>query len=97
MNSDLISREWLEKQIYVSTNCYLQAHKDAHFDVYKRGWNDAIDYIIDNAPTVEPERPKGKWVFDGWGTYCSECGYRPKIGCGKFCSECGAQMNCNDK
>lgn len=28
---------------------------------YQQGWNDAIDAIIDNAPTIE-ERPKGKWI-----------------------------------
>lgn len=39
------------------------------------------------------ERPHGEWLFDGWGTCCSECGYRPKIGGGKFCSECGADMS----
>ena len=33
---------------------------------------------IDNAPTIEPERKTGKWIYgeddgqDGW--YCSECG-----------------------
>ena len=55
---------------------------------------------IDNAPTVEvrDNKPKqGEWIFDGWGTYCSECGYRPKIGCGKFCSECGVQMKNGEK
>jgi len=26
---------------------------------YQQGWNDAIDAIIDNAPTVE--RPQGEW------------------------------------
>jgi len=27
---------------------------------YMRGWNDAIDTIIDTAPTVE--RPQGEWI-----------------------------------
>ena len=77
---DLISREALKKDL---------ASYDKEF---------APDWVlncIDNAPTVEvrDNKPKqGEWIFDGWGTYCSECGYRPKIGCGKFCSECGAQM-----
>ena len=50
-----------------------------------RGWNDAIDAIIDNAPTVD-ERPQGKWfgrhyIRPSTGKYdvhmlvCSECGY----------------------
>lgn len=28
---------------------------DADAESYKRGWNDAIDSIIENAPTIEPE------------------------------------------
>ena len=43
---------------------------DADAESYKRGWNDAIDSIIENAPTIEPERKKGKWIDDN----CSECG-----------------------
>lgn len=59
--------------------------KDAKFpivpegisEVYVKGWNDAIDAIIDNAPTVE-ERPKGKWVlketdYDDGGNNLYEC------------------------
>ena len=34
---------------------------DADAESYKRGWNDAIDSIIENAPTIETERKKGKW------------------------------------
>ena len=77
---DLISREALKKDL-------------ASYD--KEFAPDCVLNCIDNAPTVEvrDNKPKqGEWIFDGWGTYCSECGYRPKIGCGKFCSECGAQM-----
>ena len=79
-DGDLISREALKKDL---------ASYDREF---------APDWVlncIDNAPTVEvrDNKPKqGEWIFDGWGTYCSECGDRPKIGCGKFCSECGADM-----
>lgn len=28
---------------------------DADAESYKRGWNDAIDSIIENEPTIEPE------------------------------------------
>lgn len=48
---------------------------------------------LDLAIKLLEKRPQGEWRFDGWGTYCSECGYRPKIGGGKFCSECGAKMS----
>lgn len=52
MNSDLISREELKE------------HK---FPIpligdYQQGWNDAIDAIIDNAPTVE--QPTDEWCTD---------------------------------
>ena len=53
----------------------------------------AID-LLKNAPTIEPERKKGKWKLDrdterDW--YCSECGY---IGNRwfPFCPNCGADM-----
>lgn len=35
---------------------------DADAESYKRGWNDAIDAIIEQEPTIEPERKKGKWI-----------------------------------
>ena len=57
---------------------------------YQQGWNDAIDAIIDNAPTVEQEcyitgaqwnefmkehkRPQGEWIIDGHHYKCSLCG-----------------------
>lgn len=58
---------------------------------YQQGWNEAIDAIIDNAPTVvnemlTPERPQGEWKALGfvpsrryaWCT-CSNCGKTTKI------------------
>lgn len=47
-------------------------------EAYVKGWNDAIDAIVENAPTVEPK--KGKWIritnkaapIQMWN--CSECG-----------------------
>ena len=51
-----------------------------------------IQQSLDLAIKSLEDRPQGEWKFDGWGTYCSECGHRPKIGGGKFCSECGAEM-----
>lgn len=39
------------------------------------------------------EQKQGKWVFDGWGTSCSECGYRPKLsGDWNYCPNCEADM-----
>lgn len=50
---DLIRREELLTSQFVHTECYLQANKDRHYDVYKKGWNDALQDAYDNAPTVD--------------------------------------------
>ena len=42
---DLLAR--LEGFKYVTTDVMLKEHEVAHFDVYKRGWNDAIQAVID--------------------------------------------------
>ena len=50
---------------------------------------------IDNAPTVEPRRPKGLWTFDEKGYfYCDQCGKYPRdqYATTDFCSKCGADM-----
>lgn len=59
-----------------------------------------VEDLIENAPTIEPERKKGEWIEDGYNHYkaiCSECG-EP---CGtyvmgeprdRFCKWCGADM-----
>lgn len=55
--------------------------------------------VIKNAPTIEPERKKGKWIEHNphkWGLgivfECSECG--EKIDCepSNYCPNCGADM-----
>jgi hypothetical protein len=52
---DLISRQVLLAEQFASLECILQANKDANFDVYKRGWNDALQTVYDNAPSAQPE------------------------------------------
>lgn len=67
-------------------------------EVYVKGWNDAIDAIVDNAPTVE-ERPKGEWIGRLFGTAlcrfsyftCSNCGSSTAVNT-NFCPKCGADM-----
>ena len=55
--------------------------------------------MLESAPTVQPERKKGKWIYDGQYHYrCSNCGEHiygdadatPDIN--KFCWNCGADM-----
>ena len=57
---------------------------------------------IENAPTIEPERKKGRWVYlpriHGIDTstrtysypFCSECGHEHPVA--NFCQNCGADM-----
>ena len=42
---DLLVR--LEGFKYVTTDVMLKEHELAHFDIYKKGWNDAIQATID--------------------------------------------------
>ena len=48
----LINADALYEHKFVSTECFLRANQEAGYDIYKRGWNDAIDAVIDNAPTI---------------------------------------------
>ena len=58
---------------------------------------------INDMPTIEPQRKKGKWIEHNphkWGLgivfECSECG--EKIDCepSNFCPNCGAEMEGQD-
>ena len=63
---------------------------------YKGRYDVVTAYDIANAPTIEPERKKGKWVKDNYGnTVCSKClGMRRdnRINHINFCNQCGADM-----
>lgn len=67
MMGNLIRREELLTSQFVHTECYLQANKDRHYDVYKKGWNDALQAAYDNAPTVDAVEV----------VRCRDCKYRP--------------------
>ena len=60
-------------------------------DIGKHGWREAIN----NLPTAEPERKKGKWVYEDEMT-CSVCGFECDdpyyLGDAKYCPSCGARM-----
>jgi hypothetical protein len=68
---------------------------------YSKGWNDAVDAIMENAPTVEAEPVRhGKWMFTPSDAFeamftkpkCSECGFESADG-GNYCPACGARMD----
>lgn len=54
--------------------------------------------LVEDAPTIEPERKKGKWILhkDGSGT-CDQCRFTQIAvwdydGWQNFCGHCGAKM-----
>lgn len=75
--------------------------EDVDAEAYERGWNDAVDAVVEYAPTIEPERKTGQWkvqAIKGRGrdlVYCSECGFGKHINETRrynFCPNCGADM-----
>ena len=58
-------------------------------------YNFALNRVLE-APTVEPQRKKGKWEWNGFNIQCSECGAMPDfdstIPLYSFCPSCGAEM-----
>lgn len=55
-----------------------------------------VEDMIENAPTVTPERKKGKWIdksggIEGAWNYCSVCGEQA-IDLYDYCPNCGARM-----
>lgn len=90
--SDLISRKWLME-------CVDEGW--IKFDTEK-DTNTYIHLVRDIAPSAQPERRKGKWIYRpeiGWGEawVCSECEEITKSTImGKprynFCPMCGADM-----
>ena len=78
--------------------------KDADAESYKRGWNDALDAVADNAPTIEPVK-HGRWipVTNGRGGHeCDQCHeYAPSWQTGEehltnYCPNCGVRMTKED-
>ena len=72
-------------------------HTDLSFDA-----KEALEDEIENAPTIEPERRKGKWIGNPRHQACSECHTTYCVPDGQdgaldmtfynFCPHCGADM-----
>ena len=74
------------------------------------GFSDTYDKaciigVIDEEPTIEPERKKGEWMFEEYpdGYYHSECTVcgasvdeRAYLDKWKYCPKCGARMRIDD-
>ena len=73
---------------------------DADKESYKRGWNDAVDAIVECTDTIDPVK-HGKWINDDVGVHCSECfcgwkfltGIPVEVYGFNYCSYCGAKMD----
>ena len=68
---------------------------------WAEAFNECAD-MVDEQPTIEPERKKGKWIDRGWSGdgrgnswhewECSECKHITKGAKWDFCPNCGADM-----
>lgn len=66
---------------------------------HRVSWKDAVIDTLDDLPSAQPERKKGKWLpdceYDGedeWYFYtCSCCEYQSDDKF-KYCPNCGAEM-----
>lgn len=110
MNEDLISRKALIKEFAVrarvARNWKESAINNGNDESAIRA--DAIlsfitevKLTIENAPTVENERPTGKWISDGFcfstqKFKCSIC-HLPELEKTNYCPNCGADMRGNTK
>ena len=68
------------------------------------GYNHAVAdciAILNNLPSAQPERKKGKWIIvtDSRGRHaeCPYCGEWEYHSNQKFCGECGAQMEVEER
>ena len=101
---DLISRQAAIDALRTHERKALHKWFDNQLDIE---WNNAIDiccYDIEDLPSAQPERKRGKWIEDddGWDEViwrCSECDAvftlvdgTPKENEYYFCPHCGADM-----
>ena len=94
--SDLISRQ-----------AALEILDDFEEDVESGNWGTAYSKArtsMCDLPSVEPERPRGKWIkaidpdVNAWtgGHTCSECGRACVQMSMNYCANCGAPMEVHD-
>ena len=98
-----IDADALKEDLRMGKECDIDCPTDwkaCHYDrVYAK--QDFCEWI-DDAPTIEPERKKGKWIDRGWSGdgrgnswhewECSECKHITKGAKWDFCPNCGARM-----
>lgn len=95
---ELKKHKFLTPQVKVIGGRHSGKQNEQNIQAYQIGWNDAIDAIIDNAPTVDPEmpifsevwyqeRPQGEWV-KAQGEWVTDTDYKICF----MCSECKAHL-----
>lgn len=76
--------------------------KGLQTEAYERGWNDAIDAIVENAETADVvERKQGRWEYVDYGGFgnwhCTACRKIAIVnGNENYCPNCGADMRGGD-
>lgn len=92
----LIDADAIDLAMFIDT----EALKNEAIANYQVGWNDAVDAIMDCAPTVEPKH--GHWIKNGFEPVrCSVCGITVDAINGipwaivsfRYCPYCGAKMD----
>ena len=69
---------------------YIDAQKGRPFIGCTIG--EALKILVDEQPTIEPERKKGTWIDMDDHLLCSCCGATHYGNDKNFCPNCGAQM-----
>lgn len=83
----LIDADALKKSVLDLHDC-----DNGFSDTYDKG---CIIGVIDEEPTIEPERKKGKWLeldfTEAWDYKCDQCGKLSDFE-ENYCPNCGADM-----
>ena len=88
-DGDMISRKMAIDAI---NNCYCGGE-----DSCGEPWiyeDDAIK-AVEQLPSAQPERKKGKWILDTFQIRCSQCNklFSDNLFTSKYCPNCGARMD----
>ena len=98
---DLISRQAAIDALDVlcQEHRYKIPGKIETYSQYNEAWQDALDRAegaIFNLPSAQPERKKGKWIYDGDCYICDQCksafGWWADSQTSNYCPNCGADM-----
>ena len=70
----------------------LYIDKEVEEDKVLDGWAFFFKVYLDDAPTIDDDRPKGEWIDMGGYEVCKNCREVKRFPHWKFCPNCGAQM-----